>query len=638
MQFKNPLILYALFLLLIPVVVHLFQLRKFKKTRFSNVAFLKSVTQNTRKSAHLKKWLILFTRLLAMTAFIFAFAQPFIPQSQNATLAREHVIFLDNSFSMQAKGTKGPLLKQAVQELIKNQNYDFTLLTYSDIYPSINIEKDQNTLLNISYSPVTLTADELALKIGNAFSGDPGVVRELLVISDFKDLNTQPLRNLKNLNQHWVHLKPASEENSYIDAVELQNQDDTYQLTATIKNNLKTDKNSPISLYNGKKLVSRATASFKDSTSAKVDFRIEGQNGFQGRVHLDDAALSYDNDFYFNLDTAQPIQVLSINASPDDYLRRLYDGDGFNYAATAPEQLSYDQFTDKQVVILNELKEIPTSLITALQSFTKKGGKLILIPNPGINATVYQNLLSAYEVLPYGERVSESKSVTGINYDNPLFRNVFERRTANFQYPKATETFPLRGGSALLTYADGSPFLMQQGDIFVFSAGLESSNSNFQDSPLIVPTFGEMARSALSPPRPYYFLGDLDNSFDIKSKQTGDDVYSLRMNGESFIPMQEKKGGTVKISTQQGLEKAGIYNVIFKDSIVAHVAYNYKRNESRPANSELKTGDDIPVSGSIAAAISEVQEASSITALYKWFVIFALLFLLSEMLILKFWK
>ncbi len=44
MQFKNPEILYALFLLLIPIIVHLFQLRKFQKVAFTNVAFLKEAT------------------------------------------------------------------------------------------------------------------------------------------------------------------------------------------------------------------------------------------------------------------------------------------------------------------------------------------------------------------------------------------------------------------------------------------------------------------------------------------------------------------------------------------------------------------------------------------------------------------
>ncbi len=77
MQFKHPEILYALFLLLIPIFIHLFQLRRFQKVAFTNVAFLKKVTIQTRKSSQLKKWLTLLMRLVALACIIIAFAQPF---------------------------------------------------------------------------------------------------------------------------------------------------------------------------------------------------------------------------------------------------------------------------------------------------------------------------------------------------------------------------------------------------------------------------------------------------------------------------------------------------------------------------------------------------------------------------------
>ena len=118
MQFKNPEILYFLFLLLIPILIHLFQLRRFKKTAFTNVVFLENVVQNTRKSNTLKKWLILFTRLLAIAGVVFAFARPFIPETDTALKKQETVLFIDNSFSMQAKGQKGSLLNEIKQDLI----------------------------------------------------------------------------------------------------------------------------------------------------------------------------------------------------------------------------------------------------------------------------------------------------------------------------------------------------------------------------------------------------------------------------------------------------------------------------------------------------------------------------------------
>ena len=66
MQFLHPDFFYALPALLIPVFIHLFQLRRFKVQEFSNVALLQKIRFQTRKSSQLKKWLILLLRLFAI--------------------------------------------------------------------------------------------------------------------------------------------------------------------------------------------------------------------------------------------------------------------------------------------------------------------------------------------------------------------------------------------------------------------------------------------------------------------------------------------------------------------------------------------------------------------------------------------
>ena len=43
MQFKYPELLYALLLLIIPIIVHLFRLRRFEKVDFTNVKFSKTL-------------------------------------------------------------------------------------------------------------------------------------------------------------------------------------------------------------------------------------------------------------------------------------------------------------------------------------------------------------------------------------------------------------------------------------------------------------------------------------------------------------------------------------------------------------------------------------------------------------------
>ena len=62
--------------------------------------------------------------MLAFTALIFAFAQPFIPTDKHSKEFQQVVpIYLDNSFSMSAKGTNGSLLNQSktsIRKIIDN--------------------------------------------------------------------------------------------------------------------------------------------------------------------------------------------------------------------------------------------------------------------------------------------------------------------------------------------------------------------------------------------------------------------------------------------------------------------------------------------------------------------------------------
>ena len=101
MQFNHPEILALLLVLIIPILIHLFQLQRFKKEAFTNVKFLRQIELESRKSSRIKKLLILASRLLALTCLILAFAQPVMKKTDGQE-NRKTIIYLDNSLSMQA--------------------------------------------------------------------------------------------------------------------------------------------------------------------------------------------------------------------------------------------------------------------------------------------------------------------------------------------------------------------------------------------------------------------------------------------------------------------------------------------------------------------------------------------------------
>ncbi|MDX1462391.1 MAG: BatA domain-containing protein, partial [Marinirhabdus sp.] len=194
MQFKHPELLYALFLLLIPILIHLFQLRKFQKVAFTNVAFLKKVNIETRKSSQLKKWITLLLRLLALACIIIAFAQPFKASKTALNDTKETVIYLDNSFSMQAKGARGPLLTRAKQQLFDEVGSEASLhwLTNTDQQKNISLNAFKDEILDVPYSATQLTAEQVLLKADQLFSSDPSGSKRLVWISDFQLNGTLP--------------------------------------------------------------------------------------------------------------------------------------------------------------------------------------------------------------------------------------------------------------------------------------------------------------------------------------------------------------------------------------------------------------------------------------------------------------
>ena len=154
MQFLHPEFFYALPALLIPVFIHLFQLRRFKIQAFTNVALLQKIRFQTRKSSQLKKWLILLIRLLAIACIIIAFSQPYLSNQTAEKNSSETVVYLDNSFSMQAIGSKGSLLNRAVQDVLTgfDETEKIGLFTNNQSYKSTSIKDLKTDLLSLEYS------------------------------------------------------------------------------------------------------------------------------------------------------------------------------------------------------------------------------------------------------------------------------------------------------------------------------------------------------------------------------------------------------------------------------------------------------------------------------------------------------
>lgn len=640
MQFKNPEILYALFLLLIPVIIHLFRLRRFQKVEFTNVAFLKKVVIQTRKSSQIKKWLALFLRLMALALIILAFAQPFFKSDQLTVEEVDTVIYLDNSFSLQSKSSKGSLLENATQDLYRlmNENHNLSWFTNDNEYRNVSSEDFKSQILKTQHSSHTLSPQEVLLKADRFFSSSKGKKRQVLYISDFAsnpELPEPPAGILLDV----VQLKPAKIGNIAIDTAFITSRSgNKARLKVMVSKQGETASEVPVSIYNGEQLIGKSNVVFNDHTRSETEFELDITEAIQGKITIPDPEITFDNDLYFSINESTEIKVLAINENDSRFLRRLFNEERFDYQESSLNQLNFSLIPDRNFIVLNGLKEISAPLAAALDSFIENGGNLLIIPGREAEITSYNAFLSKHQLGNLSPLLNREKKITRISFSNPLFENVFEKEVTNFQYPSVSSSFELSStATPLLFYEDNKPFLIGRDAIYLFSASLDNDNSNFINSPLVVPTIYNMGLRSLPLPEIYYEAGT-QNQIAIPIQLGNNEILKMADDRDEFIPIQQVKSSHVLITTDEMPSKAGTYRVLHKENTIKTLSYNINREEGVLNYADLSNWSGAGVHTDIPALFSNVYESDSAAGLWKWFVIFALVFLILEMLVLKYMK
>lgn len=643
MQFKHPEILYFLFLLVIPILVHLFQLRRFKKEYFTNVQFLKELSLQTRKSSTIKKWLLLVTRLLLLACLILAFAQPFFTAKESSKATNEMYIILDNSYSMQAKGKKGELLKRAVQDLLEHtpETQNFSLITNSESFWNTDIKSIQKELQDLQYSATPFRLDNLIAKVNARKSA---YNKDIIVITDAVGVQPNESKSFKKEdNVYFIIPEAEQKNNAAIDSVYIQqNLDSFYEIAIKLSANGEIP-SLPIALYNQNKLTAKTVVNFDGyKNSQLVKFTIPKED-FHGYVSITDKGLEYDNTYYFSISKPSKTNVISIgDTEKSNFLSRIYTNDEFVYTNFPLVNLDYNVLEKQDAIVLNELKDIPQALQTTLKSFVGKGGNLVVIPAQEANLSVWNPFLAQFGALQWQSNSKSDKKVTKINFNHPLFQSVFEKKIDNFQYPSTKNNFAIRSATpSILVYEDQSAFLTSIANplssVYVFAAAINKANSNFQNSPLIVPTFYNMVQNRQKTGVNAITIGE-NQPFVVDALLSKDEILTVKNDKERFIPVQQLLNTKVKMNFADNPTEAGNFSIFNGTNPVENISFNYTRTES----------DLGLINADIAVGFKEIEDLESVfntiqtdrtdTQIWKWFVLFTLLFLILELIIQKFVK
>lgn len=674
-QFVNPFFLFAALSLAVPVIIHLFYFRRFKKVLFTNVQFLREVKEETSSRQKLRNLLVLLMRCLALLFLVFAFAQPFLPQKADVKKGEKSVsIFIDNSFSMSALSKDVSLLEKARQrakEIVRAYAPDdrFQILTndFEGRHQRLVSQEDAITFIDeIRPSPAVknisgiISRQQQALSTGNTPNRVAFILSDFQKnISDIKNI-TDTLTEINLIPMQAVEERNVSIDSAWFDApVQVLNQ--TSPLVVRVTNHSDEDiENVRLTLeYDGQvKPVGSLSISARQSITDTINITILRTGWHEAKLELTDYPVQFDDHYYFTFNVAASINVLAINdGTPNRYMGAALRGiTGFQVTDQGNTAIDYSKIPQYQLIILNGLPNISTGLSDALKQYIAKGGNVLVFPGNISDNASYNAFLRSLQSFAFGSYESVPRQVSTINTDEFVFNDVFTNKNSNLKLPSTSGNYAIAasgalGGEHLLTYRDGSIFVgkthFEKGNLYICSAPLDDQKNDLvRIGEIFVPMLYKMAISAAKSWKIAYTIAQ-DDAIEADHQPTSTEtVYKMKGKAEEFIPEQRILGQQVMLNVAEQVRDDGFYQLFLqKDSVLARYGFNFDRRESDLkclTTDELSkmTTKNINVLQTTAEAnfSSVVGERNQGVVLWKWCLILALLFLAIEVLLLRFWK
>src|SRR5699024_10326706 len=170
-------------------------------------------------------------------------------------------------------------------------------------------------------------------------------------------------------------------------------------------------------------------------------------------------------------------------------------------------------------------------------------------------------------------------------------------------------------------------------------------NSLANHADIFIPMLYRMALSRSKQGQLAYFIGE-DNEIMLTSEQElKTEALEIRSEDLAFIPRYRQTGDMVQLYVHDQISRAGFYDAYDGEEKIATFAMNYDRTESDIELwnlSELKemiSGNVVFVDPSQQASMAKfVQEFEQGKVFWRYCLIFALIFLILEGLLIRFFK
>lgn len=679
MEFVHPERLWFLFLLLIPMVIHLFHFRKRKTLYFSSLRFIQFLEKEQQSTRKLKHLLVLLTRLLALMAIIFAFAQPQAPKSASANAGKPALlIYLDNSFSMSAIGTEGSLFsegRELAKRMLGQVKPDTRVLICSNQLTHSE-QRFQSKAEALRYLD-KLDIYAISRSLNDVFTWQQrqidrhqiqkeklGQIQQIF-ISDFQQsqakLNTQ--KPQANQSFYAYQLKAQQIQNAYIDSIWFAKPTHQRQTEQTLMVRVQNfgeqaKKRLELQVKIGKlKRTMFMQIGANNNQTASFPYNETNKGFVQGQVQINDQQIHFDDTWYFSYEVPERTNIYLIeeaNSSPN--VARAYAVEArYNIQTTSPGEVSSNTLAEADLIVLNGLNEISSGLRDELSTAHQNGQRILIIPGENINRNDYQPLLTALSLPTLGPIQTNALNLQRINDEDPFFRGVFEKKQERLNVPLVKKAYSIQNQAQssatplLITRSGQALFLRANNSAFLFTTALQNSFGSLVNQslfPTILLRCGEYASERY----PAYAILGKDAQIKVRAKYQEEAPLRFVSDQTEFIAQYIASPNQLRIQIggSAALErlKAGIYTLKGTD-MLAQLALNNNRSESKLELLDQTALLELLESNGIKnCTFNQIKEGQSLTAIqledtqsyWRYFLVFGLLCLLAELSLLKWWK
>lgn len=687
MKFLFPTFLFALFTIAIPIIIHLFSFRQYKTVYFSNVSFLKDIKKESRNKSRLKQLLILLARILTIIFLVLAFAQPYIPATTDTKKHPEQIVgvYIDNSFSMNALSESGQLLEVARNKALEicmayPTGTKFKLFT-NDLMPKhqnvFNKEQFIQQVAEIQQSPAVIPLSMIynRFAVQNKANNEPLTDKHLYFISDFQ----KSVSDIANFNDelvfsYFMSLKPNNVTNLYIDscwvevpAHRLKQEEEFFVRIKNISNQNYLNLPLKLILNDSIKSITNFSVNANSEITASLKYT-NNSGGLQlGKIEISDYPFTHDNNWYLSYYVEPQLKALAIyNNSKEsneghEYISALFKDDSYIILEEMNEQsLQISRLNNYNTIFLINPGNFSSGFLSELKNNVASGKSVVIFPVVKDNTDVMNNLMNTFNLSPVTGIDTTKQKISGIDFENRFFKDVFRKKEENPINPEINghlqfENNMYSNETRLLWFQNNDKAFttvnFENGKVWLFSFQLDKKNESFARDILFAPTIYNIVLHSLPNEEMSYIVGkntfyeiqgskniNLNSAIEIANKKTG----------EKFVPAKNISNRGIQLEFLDQIKTDGHYIIQNEDTTLSSMAFNYDRKES-----DLTYFDEKGLQEKIDAAqlkntqvvknadrnFSEIfDEIQNGKQLWKWFILLALLFILTEAALTRFWK